>query len=211
MRNAPKTRPSLILRLRNRRDLDAWQEFTEIYQPLIFRLALRKGFQHSDAADISQEVLVRVAGAVERWEADTARGSFRGWLSCITRNLMINFLEKGQRSPLTGSGGAVADPIDQLPETGSPHSDSFDEECERQVFAWAADRIRSSFQESTWQAFWRTAVDDQPVASVAHDLGLSVGAVYVARSRVIQKLRREVQRVWHEEGHRENKPREVSP
>ena len=149
MRNAPGTRPSLIVRLRNRQDLDAWQQFVEIYQPLIFRLALRKGFQHSDAADISQEVLLRVAGAVERWDGDREHGSFRGWLSTIARNLMINFLDKGKRHPIAGGADVVADLIDQQSTPESEQSKLFDEEYERQVFAWAAERIRSSFQDST--------------------------------------------------------------
>jgi len=205
MRNAPGTRPSLIVRLRNRQDLDAWQQFVEIYQPLVFRLARRKGFQHSDAADISQEVLLRVAGAVERWDGDRAYGSFRGWLSTIARNLMINFLDKGKRHPIAGGADVMADLMDQKSTPECEQSKLFDEEYERQVFAWAAERIRSSFQDSTWQAFWRTAVDGVPAAQVAAEAGSSVGTVYVARSRVIRKLRSEVQKVL-----RENELREVA-
>jgi len=193
MPDAPKTRPSLILRLRNRRDLDAWQEFVEVYQPLIYRIAIRKGFQHSDAADITQEVLVRVAGAVERWEPDESKGSFRGWLYRIARNLMITFLDKQDRQPATAHD-SVANLLAAVPASHDLPSGEFDEELAQQVFAWAASRVESTCQDSTWQAFWATAVEDQSPSIVAERLGISVGAVYVARSRVIQKLRREVQR-----------------
>ena len=193
MRNAPTTRPSLILRLRNRDDLDAWQQFVEIYQPLVFRLAVSKGFQHSDAADIVQEVLLRVAGAVERWDPDEDRGTFRGWISRIARNLMISFLEKSDRQPVIAGHGSASDLLAILPDLPDLPSPEFDEELDRQIFSWAAMRVESTCQESTWQAFWRTAVDDDPVPEVAKQLGMSVGSVYVARSRIIQRLRREVQ------------------
>ncbi|MEO2019276.1 MAG: sigma-70 family RNA polymerase sigma factor [Fuerstiella sp.] len=210
MRNAPGTRPSLIVRLRNRQGLDAWQQFVEIYQPLVFRLARRKGFQHSDAADISQEVLLRVAGAVERWDGEREHGSFRGWLSTIARNLMINFLAREKRHPIVGAADAVAELIDQQSVLESTQSKLFDEEFERQVFAWAAERIRSSFQDSTWQAFWRTAVDGVPAAQVAGEAGLSVATVYVSRSRVIRKLRSEVQKVLRENERRDKELGEVA-
>ena len=191
MDGAPETRASLILRLHDRDDLDAWQEFSEIYHPLVFRLARSKGFQHSDALDVAQEVLLRVAGAVERWEPDPEKGTFRGWLYRIARNLMIDFLERGRRSPLCDADQL----IEMHADPSSLESRTFDLAFQRQVFVWAADRIRPAFQAPTWQAFWQTAVVGESVAAVAEQLGMSVGAVYIARTRVMQKLRTEVQRV----------------
>ncbi|MCA9027093.1 MAG: RNA polymerase sigma factor [Planctomycetaceae bacterium] len=191
MDGAPETRASLILRLHDRDDLDAWQEFSEIYHPLVFRLARSKGFQHSDALDVAQEVLLRVAGAVERWEPDPEKGTFRGWLYRIARNLMIDFLERGRRSPLCDADHLIEMQVDP----SSLESRTFDLAFQRQVFLWAADRIRPAFQEPTWQAFWQTAVVGESVAVVAEELDMSVGAVYIARTRVMQKLRTEVQRV----------------
>ncbi len=199
MRNSPKTRASLILRLRDRSDLAAWQEFTEIYQPLVFRLARSKGFQHSDAMDIAQEVLLRVANAVERWQPDEQRGTFRGWLYRIARNLMIDFLERGKRHPLAAGSTGMVQLIAQQADPTSANSQTFDLEFRRQVFAWAANKVRPQFQETTWLAFWRTAVEGDAAVDVARDLNLSPGAVYVARSRVMQKLRAEVQRVIKED------------
>lgn len=198
MRNAPKTRRSLILRLRNRDDLDAWQEFAEIYQPLVFRLARRKGFQDCDAADLSQEVLLRVANAVERWDPDETHGSFRGWLFTISRNLMVTFMDKQGRRPISGGSDPILDLVNNQPDPNSLESQIFDEELERQVFAWASVRIRESLHETTWEAFWQTAVSGDSAIDVATRLQISVGAVYVARSRVIQRLRSEVTRVMNE-------------
>lgn len=205
MRNSPETRASLILRLRDRDDLQAWQEFSEIYQPLVFRLAVAKGFQHSDALDLAQEVLVRVAGAVDRWDPAAEKGSFRGWLYRIARNLMIDFLNRDRRQPSAiGSGGPLSqDFLNLAPARETAESRAFDLEFRRQVFNWAADRIQSSFTDTTWTAFWRTAVENQPAVAVAAKLNLSVGAVYVARSRVMQRFRQEVRRVIREELHEE--------
>lgn len=197
MRHAPQTRASLILRLRNRDDLDAWQQFTEIYQPLVFRLARRKGFQDSDAADVAQEVLLRVAGAVERFDPDASRGSFRGWLFQIARNLMITFLQKDQKRPIAGGPEQLVALIENQADPSSLESRLFDEEYERQVFAWATQRIRSLFQDSTWQAFQRTAIEQESAAGVAAELGMTVGAVYIARSRVMKRLREEVQLIMN--------------
>ncbi len=190
MSQSPKTRASLILRLRRPDDAAAWTEFVEIYQPLIFRLARNKGLQEADALDLTQEVLARVANAVNRFELDPDQGSFRGWLSRITRNLVIDFLRGKQRQPLTGDHSDVQQLLDNAP--AGPESSLFDAEQQRQVFAWAADRIRDQFQSSTWEAFWLTAVDNLTVDDVAEKLRMTPGAIYIARSRVMSRLKQQV-------------------
>src|SRR5215213_10322984 len=107
MNAAPTTRPSLLIRLRDPADERAWVEFVEIYGPLVRRLARRRGFQHADVEDLVQEVFRVVTAAIERGAYDPARGSFRGWLFRIARNLAVNALVERSRQPRGTGDSAV--------------------------------------------------------------------------------------------------------
>ena len=182
MSEQPTTRASLILRLRHPEDAAAWREFVEIYQPLIYRLARSRGLQDADAFDTMQEVLARVAGAINRWDPDPQLGSFRAWISRITRNLAIEFLRSQNRLPRTGDDSTIQNLLEQAPARCS-ESELYDLEHERQVFAWAQQKVRSQFAPQTWQAFWQSAVQHRPVGDVAAQLNMTRGAVYIAQPR----------------------------
>jgi RNA polymerase sigma factor (sigma-70 family) len=194
---APRTRPSLLVRLRAPRDERAWAEFVEIYEPLVYRLARRKGLQEADADDLTQDVLRAVAGAIEHWDPDPSKGSFRSWLFRITRNLIVNLLAaRRRRTASYGTGGTdMVALLEAQPAPEGEDSALFDAEYRRRIFTLAADRIRGNFQQTTWQAFWRTGVEGIDVPTVAVSLGLTPGAVYVARSRVMARLRQEIDKI----------------
>ena len=198
--HTPNTRVSLILRLQTEHDAQAWHEFAEIYQPLIFRLARQKGLQPADAHDLVQESMARIARAIQHWDPDAARGSLRGWISRIARNLIIDFLRNQNRLPKTGDHSDVQRLIEQTPDRTN-ESQLFDQEHERQIFYWAAERVRPTMAPATWQAFWQTAVEQVPVTQVARDLNLSRGAVYIARSRVMARLQAVVAQTQFETQH----------
>jgi RNA polymerase sigma-70 factor (ECF subfamily) len=164
-----------------------------LYRPLVFRLASRKGLQDADAEDLCQEVFRAVSGAVGRWDPDPERGSFRAWLSRIARNLLVNFLSRPGHRPLGSGSTSVQELLEAKPVADPEASSVFDAEFRRRVFDWAANEVREAFTPATWQAFWRTAVEGRSPQVVAGELGLSVGAVYVARSRVLGRLRKRVE------------------
>jgi len=188
----PETRNSLILRLFDKRDVEAWDQFVSIYEPLVYRLARAKGFQHADAQEIAQEVLVAVSRAVQRWEPDAERGRFRDWLFRIARNLMINFLTRRKHLPIGSGDSEVAGLLENQIDPGCEESATFDLEYRREVFRWAAEQVQDQVKERTWKAFWLTAIDGRAIAEVACELKMSVGAVHVARSRVLGRLRKTV-------------------
>ncbi len=190
----PETRASLILRLPDPADVAAWDELVCIYGPLVFRLARRQGLQAADADDLVQEVFSAVARSVATWLERTDRGKFRAWLLRIARNVAVNFLTR-RRHRAWGTGGAEADfELTLLPNTNDPLSSQFDLEYRREIFRWAAEQVQSAVSETTWQAFWLTHVENRAVRDVATQLGISVGQVYIGRSRVMSRLRTLVQK-----------------
>ena len=190
----PDTRQSLILRLPNQQDVEAWDEFTAIYQPLVYRLARVKGFQHADAQEVVQEVMVSVSRAVGRWQPDAERGRFRDWLFCISRNLMINFLTRKKHKPLGSGDSGIEQLLYAQCESSGEQSQLYDLEYQREVFRTVAARVRKEVSDKSWQAFWRSSVENQPIEAVADQLGVSVGAVYISRSRIMARLRRSAAR-----------------
>jgi RNA polymerase sigma-70 factor (ECF subfamily) len=195
MSEPPTTRPSLLVRLRDPLDERAWAEFVAIYGPLVHRLARQRGLQDADAADLVQEVFRAVAGAIERYDPDPEKGSFRGWLSAIARNLIINLLDAQRRHPRGTGDTAIRELLEAQPAPNSEESVLFDVEYRRQLLHWAARRVRDEFSETAWQAFWRTGVEGQGAEEAARALGLTVGTVYQYKSRVVTRLRREIERV----------------
>jgi RNA polymerase sigma-70 factor (ECF subfamily) len=183
----PLTRPSLLVRLRNARDEEAWSEFTAVYEPVIFRMTKRRGMQDADAREVVQEVLMSVAAAIDRFDLDGV-GSFRGWLSRITRNAIVDrFRSFAARHESIDASGVLR----KLDETSGKEKivDEFEHDRRKQLFRWAAGQVRQHTGEVNWMAFWKTSVDGQSTAEVAYELGITDGAVYVARCRILKRIR----------------------
>jgi RNA polymerase sigma-70 factor (ECF subfamily) len=189
MSDLPTTRASLLVRLRDPGDGEAWRQFVRLYAPVVYAFARRRQLQDADAADLTQEVLGGIMKSARRLAYDPARGSFRAWLFTVTRNKLIDLRQRQRRGQ--GAGGSSANEMfDRQP---APEDEAvWDEEFRRHLFATAAELIRGEFEEATWKAFWETAVSGRKPAEVAAELGLSVGAVYVAKSRVQARLKQRV-------------------
>ena len=194
MDDHPVTRPSLLVCLRDPHDGGAWSQFVAIYSPLVYRFARRGGLQASDAADVTQEVFRAVARSIRHFEYDRQRGSFRGWLIAVARSKVQNFLGK-RKSQLEAAGGTQAREL--LEQQGSREDEEtfVEREHRRCLFDWAVEQIRGEFQPSTWQAFWQTSVEGRSVKEVAGTLAMTTGAVYIARSRILARLKAKIQQV----------------
>jgi RNA polymerase sigma factor (sigma-70 family) len=190
----PATRASLLVRLRDQQDQDAWREFVDLYVPVIYRYARKQGLQDADAVDLSQEVISAVAGAVGRLEYDPQRGAFRSWLYTVVRRKLANWRRKQRLQP-RGSGDTETQYLLMQCSAADGLEAEWEVEWKQRVFAWACEQVRALVTDGTWQAFWRTAVDGQPSKQVAADLKMSVAAVYLARSRVIARLKALIQSV----------------
>ncbi|HWG45896.1 MAG TPA: sigma-70 family RNA polymerase sigma factor [Gemmataceae bacterium] len=198
MADFPLTRATLLVRLRDPQDKAAWTEFVDLYAPLVYGYARKQGLQDADAADLTQEVLGAVAGAVDRLEYDPARGAFRNWLFTIVRRKLSNWRAAQSGRPRGSGDESIHQRMEQCPAPAEREAE-WDLEWEERVFAWACAQVRRDVTETTWQAFWRTAIDDQPGKQVADALGLTIAAVYRARSRVLARLKELVQSVQEPE------------
>ena len=168
----------------------AWADFVDLYSPVVYGFARRQGLQDADAADLVQEVLGSVAGSVASY--DPQRGRFRCWLMTVVRRRLSEFWAVRARE-VSGSGDTgVLKHLERI-STGNGTEKFWEHEYRRSVFRLAVAHVRNEFEESTWQAFWLTHVEGQSTRDVAQSLGISEGAVYIARSRVFARLKEQVQ------------------
>ena len=185
----PTTRASLLFRLRDWHDHEAWVEFVSLYEPVAYRLLRRHGLQDADAREVVQQLLIAVSRSIDRWDPDKDRGTFRAWLRRVVRNLVINWLKARGRSVNAAGGSDMMAMLDMLPTDPGPETAEFDEELRRALFQRAAEQVKQEVQPVTWQAFWETAVIGTSAADAARKLQMEVGAVRVAKCRVLARLR----------------------
>ncbi len=188
MDNLNATRMTLIAKLKDRQDGRAWKEFVEIYMPVVYRFVVRSGVQDADAADVTQDVFRSVARSIDGFQCERSKGSFRGWLMTVTRSRLSDFRARRGRE-VHGSGDTgVHEHIEQISASTDGEA-AWEQDYRQSVFRWAADQIRDHFKQSTWSAFWQTCVEGKDTKTVAQSLGISEGAVYIAKCRVTARLK----------------------
>jgi RNA polymerase sigma-70 factor (ECF subfamily) len=185
---SPPTRASLLIRIGDRRNQDAWAGFVAVYAPLIHAYGVRHGLQDADAADLAQEVLVSLIGASADLAYDSSRGAFRGWLFTIARNHLRKLVARRQRQAIGSGDTAVGEWLYAQPDRRTDEA-TVDAHQRWQRFRRAADLVRGEFRDATWGAFWATAVEGRSAREVAGRLGMSEGAIYIAKSRVVARIR----------------------
>ncbi len=187
------TRASLLIQLRDPSNAEAWSEFVSLYMPLLHGYAMKFGLQDSDAADLAQDTIRQVIRNIDRFDYTRERGSFRGWLLTIARN---QIRRNSQKFTNRERGTGDTDHIRMVnAQPSREESDQWEAEYQRVLFSVAAEKIKCEFRSTTWLAFWHTAVEGNVAVRVSEQLNISLAAVYIARSRVLARLREEVARL----------------
>ena len=185
----PPTSKSLLAKARDRSDQAAWRRLTELYEPLIEKWVRPHVGQRADAEDVVQDVLTTLVRELPRFEHNERTGAFRAWLRTITVHRLRTHWEKRDTRPSVTGDPSQIDALAQLADPNSALSRAWDEEHDRHVTKSLLASIRLEFQPGTWRAFERQVCDGCPATEVAAELGLSVNAVLIAKSRVLKRLR----------------------
>lgn len=186
------TSTSLLRRVKAN-DPDAWQRLVKLYSPLVYSWARAAGLQDSDAADVIQEVFQAVSKAIERFRHDRPSDSFGGWLLTITKNKVRDHFRQRAEHPDARGGTTVQLQMQHVPEVAPDESKDTAAAVTTNLPRRSLDLIRGEFKDRTWQAFWRVVVAGDKPVDVAEDLGTSVAAVYMAKSRVFRRVREELE------------------
>lgn len=186
----PKTtRVSLLQQLRNRQDSNAWSKFVQLYTPLVYQWVADLGIREPQRNDVVQEVFLVLLGKLSTFQYDPTK-SFRGWLRSITINKSRDALRKLNR---------LTEPkfVAHLEMAQTNDTDLLTQQEYRDHLAKAALKLmRIHFSAATWQACWEHVAKARPAKEVAQELGMSVNAVYLARGRVLRRLKQELDGLW---------------
>lgn len=184
----PATRVTLIERICNRQDPNAWQVFVTVYRPLIYRYCCRRGLQDADAQDVAQNVMCRIRAALPHFKYDPQRGRFRGWLGTITRREMRR-QQLQQQAALCDGTTCQAHVLEALGDVTDPCDHDWTETFYTYAMQVALERIRPEFTQDMWQAFDAIWFHDLTPAETAAKLHRPPAWVYHVKYRILRRLK----------------------
>lgn len=184
--DCPSTNVTLIDRLRSSEDRAAWRAFVDLYTPLVYRYCQARGLQDADVQDVTQDVLSQVSRAIRSFKYDPARGRFRGWLGTIVSHAIGKHRRKADRGKAIGGDDEVT--LEPSGERDPAWIDDFN----AHVLEAALKRTRPEFDDTTWQSFELTWVNDRPPQEVALAMNKPIGWIYKAQFRVLRQLKEHV-------------------
>ncbi len=187
MKQLPETRDSLLLQLQSQENKEAWEEFVEIYRPVVYGVAVSRGLQHADALDLVQVVFLSIANSIGRWEKLDEKTRFRNWLLRVAKNATINAMTRRPRDRALGGSGWLPDYVANG-HWDSPSEHELNLEYQRQLYRRAAEIVRTRVSDENWTAFQLTAIEGMPMEQASQEIGKSIGAIYAARSRIMKQL-----------------------
>jgi RNA polymerase sigma factor (sigma-70 family) len=186
-----QTSPTLLARLRDPADADAWATLLSLYGPLLRTWGERLGARGADTDDLVQDVLAVVVRRLPEFVHPEKPGAFRGWLRAITANCARDFWRSRRRVPIAPGGSDFGEYLARLEDPADPLAREWDREHDRAVARHLLDRLRGEFAPTTWDLFRRFVLDGQTADAVAAECGTTPNAVYIAKSRVLARLRDE--------------------
>jgi RNA polymerase sigma-70 factor, ECF subfamily len=190
-----ETRPSLLLRA-TERDEHAWRSVVDIYTPLLLAWCRRNGLSETDAQDVAQDVFVTLAKSLGDFSKQESSDSFRAWLSSITRSRIVDFHRRRAKSPVAHGGSTANLLLQESPDLEDSISLDISESDRKQILRRALYVIQSDFDEPTWKAFWKTAIDGHDATTVSQELGVTSNAVRKSKARVLKRLREEMAGIY---------------
>jgi len=183
-----KTSLSLLQRAARQEPL-AWEQFVDLYAPLVHQWTRQRRIESHAAADIVQEVFSSLHRSLSRYQSNDS-GTFRGWLWAVTRNKILDHLRKETRQPNATGGSTALLRLGQVSDEHSiPDSDPTTDELQSELLHRAVSQVQGEFEPRTWQAFWRTVIDGIRTDIVAEELGMKPATVRQSKSRVLRRLR----------------------
>jgi len=182
----------LIVRLKDEQNELAWEEFVVQYEAFLQRFAVRQGVPERHVADVVQNILLAIARSIDGWQPDGQAASFRRWLATVARNVVIKFMTRERRQASGQGGTEVLDLLQGV--AADPDADQI-RRYEHEFIVWAAEQVRSEFIETSWAAFWATIIEGRSVSEVAAELRISPGSIYMSRSRIMARIRQQMEEV----------------
>ncbi|MFL5339273.1 MAG: RNA polymerase sigma factor [Gemmataceae bacterium] len=171
-------------------DPAAWERVARLYGPLVEHWCRQAGLPEAAVEDVRQDVFLAVTKSIGEFRRDRPGDTFRGWLRRITQNKVRDFWRQAPAGQQPTGGSDAYRRLQQVAD-GDPDDDTAASGEVGQLLRRALDLIRTDFEERTWRAFWLVVVEGRPSADVAAELGLTLNAVYLARGRVLARLREE--------------------
>lgn len=198
------TSPSLLIRACDK-DAEAWRRIVYLYAPLVEHWCRQASLSPDDTEDVIQDIFLSVAKQLNQFRYDRPSDTFRGWLRVIAQRRVADHFRRITNRP-QAEGGTTA--FQRLNDARDPLADDADAESEEASVSYRAlELIRADFEARTWTAFWRTAIEAATTADVALELGMNASAVRMAKSRVLSRLRKEVEGLISWSNHLPGTPR----
>jgi RNA polymerase sigma-70 factor (ECF subfamily) len=192
MTEFPDTQSLLLANIQSFENREAWEEFVQVYRPVIYRMARRRGMQDADAQDLAQDVLIRISKSIEGWERQHGI-RFRHWLRKVASNAIVTAVTRSKPRDIVQ--GSAAEPFLDSALEESAATDELHAECLRERYLRAANMVKLDVSPDTWSAFERTVIQGESCEVAAEFLGKSIGTIYAARSRILKRLQAEVRRL----------------